>query len=36
VERLKLGVVAGVAQLIQAFPEKAGLELLSALRANLV
>jgi hypothetical protein len=35
-ERLKLGIVAGVAQLIQAFPEQAGLELLSALQANLV
>jgi hypothetical protein len=33
---LKLGVVAGIAQLIQAFPGQAGLELLSALRANLV
>jgi hypothetical protein len=34
-KRLKLGVVAGVAQLIQAFAEQTRLELLSALRANL-
>ncbi len=35
-ERLKLCVVAGVAQFVQPLPDLSGLELLSAFRTNLM